>query len=165
MILSGKMEKVGEVPGKETTVLEVPVRIEHTILLSLANDIAADWDVDYQLDLGLTIDLPLFGDLTIPLSWKGEIKLPTISSIFWISYSITCFNLMVKYLVVTSVFLCRWCNELHVSLNPRACLYFWLWRSSSSFSCKFMITTLNWRVREKILTALEGPKWHLLWPE
>ena len=81
MILSGKTENTGSLPAKEETVLVLPVRIEHTILLSLVKDIGEDWDVDYELDLGLTIDLPLFGDFTIPLSWKGEIKLPTISSI------------------------------------------------------------------------------------
>ncbi|KAJ9681386.1 hypothetical protein PVL29_020324 [Vitis rotundifolia] len=81
MIVSGKIGKPGSLPGYEETVLEVPVRVAHTILLSLMEDIGADWDIDYQLDLDLTIHLPLVGDLTIPVSWKGEIKLPTLSSI------------------------------------------------------------------------------------
>ncbi|KAJ1443526.1 Water stress and hypersensitive response domain [Sesbania bispinosa] len=53
-----------------------------SILLSLAKDIGADWDIDYQLDLGLIIDLPVIGNFTIPLSQKGEIKLPTLSDMF-----------------------------------------------------------------------------------
>ena len=83
MIASGKMEDPGSLPGNEKTVLEVPVKVPHNILVSLVRDIGADWDIDYQLDLGLTIDLPLFGDFTIPLSRKGEIKLPTLSDVFW----------------------------------------------------------------------------------
>ena len=47
----------------------------YSILISLARDIGADLDIDYELQLGLTIDLPLIGDIIIPLSQKGEIKL------------------------------------------------------------------------------------------
>ncbi|CBI40417.3 hypothetical protein VitviT2T_023861 [Vitis vinifera] len=82
VVASGKMEDPGSLPGNEKTVLEVPVKVAHSILVSLVKDIGADWDIDYQLDLGLTVDLPLFGDITIPLSWEGEIKLPSLSSIF-----------------------------------------------------------------------------------
>ncbi|XP_034708589.1 late embryogenesis abundant protein Lea14-A-like [Vitis riparia] len=82
VIASGKMADPGSLPGNEKTVLEVPVKVPHNILVSLVRDIGADWDIDYQLDLGLTIDLPLFGDFTIPLSRKGEIKLPTLSDVF-----------------------------------------------------------------------------------
>jgi len=62
--------------------LDVPVKVPHTVLLSLARDIGADWDIDYQLDIWLIIDLPVVGDITIPLSQKGEIKLPTIRDMF-----------------------------------------------------------------------------------
>ncbi|KAG5142018.1 hypothetical protein JHK82_017713 [Glycine max] len=37
-------------------------------------------DIDYQLDLGLVIDVPVIGNFTIPLSQKGEVKLPTLSN-------------------------------------------------------------------------------------
>lgn len=83
MIVSGKMGKVGLMAAKEKTVLEVPVRVAHAILLSLMKDISKDGDIDYELDLVVTIlTLPLFGDVSIPLSWKGEIKLPSLFSIF-----------------------------------------------------------------------------------
>ena len=58
------------------------MKVPHSILLSLAKDIGADWDIDYQLDLGLVIDLPVIGNFTIPLSQKGEIKLPTLYHAF-----------------------------------------------------------------------------------
>ena len=114
MIVSGKIGRPGSLPGYEETVLEVPVRVAHTILLSLMEDIGADWDIDYQLDLGLTIHLPLVGDLTIPVSWKGEIKLPTLSSFLW-STPLAFLVLMVKYSVTFCVFVLF--NESHASLT------------------------------------------------
>ena len=62
--------------------LEVPVKVPHKVLVSLAKDIGADRDIDYELELGLTIDLLVIGNFTFPLSNKGEIKLPSISDIF-----------------------------------------------------------------------------------
>lgn len=72
------MKEVESVPGKKTKVLEVPIKVAYTIISSLVDDVTADGDIDYELDLGLTINLPLFGDLIFPLSWKGEIKPPTV---------------------------------------------------------------------------------------
>ena len=81
-IASGNIPDPGSLKANDTTLLEVPVKVPYGILLSLARDIGADWDIDYQLDLGLIIDLPVVGNFTIPLSYKGEMKLPTISDIF-----------------------------------------------------------------------------------
>lgn len=64
------------------TKLEVPVKVPHSVLLSLARDVGRDWDIDYELELGLIIDLPVIGNFTIPLSQKGEIKLPTFSDMW-----------------------------------------------------------------------------------
>ncbi|TKY65389.1 Desiccation protectant protein Lea14-like [Spatholobus suberectus] len=81
-IASGTIPDPGSLKASDTTMLDVPVKVPHSILLSLARDIGADWDIDYQLDLGLIIDLPVIGNFTIPLSQKGEIKLPTLSDMF-----------------------------------------------------------------------------------
>ncbi|KAK9749451.1 hypothetical protein RND81_02G126700 [Saponaria officinalis] len=81
-IASGKIPDPGSIKGKETTVLEVPMLVPHDILLSIAKDIWRDWDIDYELKIGLIVDLPIIGNLTIPLSTKGEIKLPTLGDLF-----------------------------------------------------------------------------------
>ncbi|XVE77210.1 hypothetical protein DITRI_Ditri13aG0043200 [Diplodiscus trichospermus] len=81
-IASGTIPDPGSLKASDTTMLDVPVKVPYSILISLARDIGADWDIDYELELGLTIDLPLIGDITIPLSQKGEIKLPTLRDIF-----------------------------------------------------------------------------------
>ena len=76
------MADPGSLKASDTTLMEVPVKVPHSVLVSLAKDIGADRDIDYELELGLTIDLPVIGKFTIPLSTKGEIKLPSVSDIF-----------------------------------------------------------------------------------
>ncbi|CAL9007354.1 unnamed protein product [Prunus brigantina] len=77
-ITSGTVPDPGSIEGKDITVLEVLLKVPHSILLTLAKDIGADWDIDYELDIGLTIDLPVIGNFTIPLNKKGAIKLPSV---------------------------------------------------------------------------------------
>ncbi|XP_058739942.1 desiccation protectant protein Lea14 homolog isoform X1 [Vicia villosa] len=81
-IASGTVPDPGSLKASDTTLLEVLVKVPHSIIISLAKDIGADWDIDYQLDIGLIIDLPVIGNFTIPLCQKGEIKLPTVSDMF-----------------------------------------------------------------------------------
>ncbi|KAF2565378.1 hypothetical protein F2Q68_00023734 [Brassica cretica] len=81
-IASGTIPDPGSLVGKGTTVLDVPVKVAYGIAVSLMKDIGTDWDIDYQLDIGLTIDIPVVGDITIPVSTKGEIKLPSLRDFF-----------------------------------------------------------------------------------
>ncbi|CAF1799968.1 hypothetical protein Bca4012_028455 [Brassica carinata] len=81
-IASGTIPDPGSLVGKGTTVLDVPVKVAYGIAVSLMKDIGSDWDIDYQLDIGLTIDIPVVGDITIPVSTKGEIKLPSLRDFF-----------------------------------------------------------------------------------
>ncbi|KAE9608236.1 hypothetical protein Lal_00003591 [Lupinus albus] len=81
-IASGTIPDPGSLKGSDITMLDVPVKVAHSILVTLVRDIGADWDIDYQLDIDLIIDLPVIGNFTIPLSQKGEFKLPTLSDMF-----------------------------------------------------------------------------------
>lgn len=63
--------------------LEVAIKVAHSMLVSLMKDIGADWDIDYLLELGLVVDLPVVGNFTIPLSHKGEMKLPNLKEMLW----------------------------------------------------------------------------------
>lgn len=83
MIASGKIPDPGSIKASGITMLDVPVNVPHSILMTLIKDIATDWDIDYELELGLIIDLPVIGNLTIPLSRKGEIKLPTFKEVIF----------------------------------------------------------------------------------
>ncbi|CAN0884519.1 Desiccation protectant protein Lea14 homolog [Linum grandiflorum] len=82
VIAHGTIPDPGSLKAGGKTDLEVPVKVPHSILVSLVRDIGRDWDIDYELELGLVIDLPVVGNFTIPLSSKGEVKLPTLSDVF-----------------------------------------------------------------------------------
>ncbi|KAH7848456.1 hypothetical protein Vadar_002944 [Vaccinium darrowii] len=71
----------GSLPGNVTILLDVPVKVPHYVLLSLVRDIGADWGIDYELELGFTVDLPIVGNFTISVTRKGEIKLPCLSDL------------------------------------------------------------------------------------
>ncbi|KAK9279865.1 hypothetical protein L1049_013547 [Liquidambar formosana] len=82
VIASGTIPDPGSLKANDVTMLDVGLKVPHNVLVTLVKDIGADWDIDYELEVGLTIDLPIIGNFTIPLSKKGEIKLPTLSDIF-----------------------------------------------------------------------------------
>ena len=81
-IASGTIPDPGSLVGNKTTVLDVPIKVAYSIAVSLMKDIGSDWDIDYQLDIGLTFDIPVVGDITIPVSTQGEIKLPSLRDFF-----------------------------------------------------------------------------------
>ncbi|KAH6795647.1 hypothetical protein C2S51_036633 [Perilla frutescens var. frutescens] len=84
VIASGSIPDPGSLKASDSTVVDVPIKVPHSILVSLIRDIAGDWDIDYLLEIGLVIDLPVIGNITIPLpDFKGEIKLPTLSDLFF----------------------------------------------------------------------------------
>ncbi|PIN20182.1 hypothetical protein CDL12_07144 [Handroanthus impetiginosus] len=82
VIASGHIPDPGSLKGNDETMLEVGVKVPQSVLMSLMKDIGADWDIDYLLEIGLVIDLPVIGNFTIPLSRKGEMKLPTLRDLF-----------------------------------------------------------------------------------
>ncbi|KAM7274931.1 hypothetical protein ACFE04_016797 [Oxalis oulophora] len=83
VIASGTIPDPGSLKAKEKTLLNVPVKVPYSIVMNLVRDIGRDWDIDYELAIGLKIDLPVVGNFTIPLSTKGEIKLPTVSEMIF----------------------------------------------------------------------------------
>nr|ACJ04786.1 LEA-2 protein [Bupleurum chinense] len=81
-IASGTVPDPGSLKGKDITMLDVALKVPHNVLMSLAKDIGADWDIDYELEIILIVDLPIFGNIRIPINSKGEIKLPTMSDLW-----------------------------------------------------------------------------------
>ncbi|KAF6162142.1 hypothetical protein GIB67_008271 [Kingdonia uniflora] len=82
VIGSGTVPDPGSLAAEQKTRLNVPVKVPYSILMDLARDVGADCDIDYCFEIGLTVDLPIIGNFTIPLSKNGELKLPSISDIF-----------------------------------------------------------------------------------
>lgn len=81
-IASGTITDSGSIKANDRTAVKIPTQVPYDILLTIMRDIGSDWDIDYQIDVGLTIDLPIIGNFTIPLSKKGTFKLPTLADIF-----------------------------------------------------------------------------------
>ncbi|CAN8286161.1 unnamed protein product [Cochlearia groenlandica] len=81
-IASGTIPDPGSLVGNGTTVLDVLVKVPYSIAVSLMRDMCMDWDIDYQLDIGLTFDIPVIGDITLPVSTQGEMKLPSLRDFF-----------------------------------------------------------------------------------
>ncbi|KVH97245.1 late embryogenesis abundant protein Lea14-A-like [Cynara cardunculus var. scolymus] len=82
VIAEGKIPDPGSLKGNADTKLDVGLKVPHNVLVSLIKDIGADWDIDYEVNIVLIVDLPVLGDISIPVNNKGEIKLPTLSSLF-----------------------------------------------------------------------------------
>lgn len=82
VVVSGTVPDPGSLKGNDTTRLDVPLKVPYDFLISIMKDVGRDWDIDYELLVGLIVDLPIIGNFTIPVSKKGEMKLPTISDIF-----------------------------------------------------------------------------------
>lgn len=76
------MPDPGWIAASGKTKLELPVKVPYDFIVSLIKDLGKDWDIDYVLEAGLTIDLPVVGSFTIPLTTEGEMKLPTLRDLF-----------------------------------------------------------------------------------
>ncbi|CAL1373807.1 unnamed protein product [Linum trigynum] len=73
----------GSLKAHGKTDLDVIVKVPHNALRSLVTDVSKDWDIDYEMELKLIIDLPVFGNIDIPLTNKGEVKLPKLSDVIF----------------------------------------------------------------------------------
>ncbi|CAN6336679.1 unnamed protein product [Urochloa humidicola] len=83
VVASGTMPDPGWIAASDTTKLEIPAKVPYDFLISIVKDVGRDWDIDYELQVGLTVDLPIIGNFTIPLSTSGEFKLPTIKDMLF----------------------------------------------------------------------------------
>ncbi|KAF7021893.1 hypothetical protein CFC21_034764 [Triticum aestivum] len=81
-VASGTMPDPGSLVASDTTSLDIPVKVPYDFLMSLVKDAGKDWDLDYEMRVGLTVDLPIVGNFTLPLTKAGELKLPTLSDLF-----------------------------------------------------------------------------------
>lgn len=82
IIASGKIADPGSIQSKEETRFNIPIKVPYDFMLSILKDLGKDWDLDYQWDVGLTMDIPIVGNFTLPLSKEGTLKMPSISDLF-----------------------------------------------------------------------------------
>ncbi|CAO2038700.1 unnamed protein product [Urochloa humidicola] len=77
-VASGTMPDPGSLAAGDTTRLDVPVKVPYDFLVSLVRDAGRDWDIDYEMLIGLTVDLPVVGNLTLPLTKSGMFTLTLV---------------------------------------------------------------------------------------
>ncbi|KAL5229430.1 hypothetical protein ABZP36_028206 [Zizania latifolia] len=82
IVASGTMPDPGWIAATGETKLEIPAKVPYDFLISIVKDVGRDGDIDYELQVGLTVDLPIIGNFTIPLTTSGEMKLPTFKDMF-----------------------------------------------------------------------------------
>ncbi|WOH09509.1 hypothetical protein DCAR_0728966 [Daucus carota subsp. sativus] len=80
-LVSGTSPNPEPLKANTTTELEFEMKVSFTMLVSLARDIGADWDIDYDLQINVVGNVPAMGDVTIPISNKGQMKLPTLKDL------------------------------------------------------------------------------------
>lgn len=66
VIISGTIPDPGSLAAHGNTMLDVKATIPHNAVVSLVQDVGSDWDIDYVLEVGLIVDLPVIGG-TLPL--------------------------------------------------------------------------------------------------
>ncbi|KAI3933561.1 hypothetical protein MKX01_032666 [Papaver californicum] len=79
VMASGKIPDPGFLMPMNLTLLVIEVKVPYSVVITLLQDVSTEWAIDYELQLCVTFDIPVIGDVTIPITGKGEIKLPTIS--------------------------------------------------------------------------------------
>ncbi|GJT72364.1 desiccation protectant protein Lea14 [Tanacetum coccineum] len=82
VITEGTVPDPGSLKESADTMLDIELKVAHSVLVSLVKDIGRDWDIDYELVVQLVVDLPLIGDICIPVTSKGEIKLPSLADVW-----------------------------------------------------------------------------------
>lgn len=82
VIASGTIADPGSIRSKEKTDFNIPIKVPYDFMLSLLRDLGKDGDLDYQWEVGLTMDIPIVGNFTLPISKDGTLKMPSISDLF-----------------------------------------------------------------------------------
>jgi LEA14-like dessication related protein len=100
-ILEGQAPIQGSVPALGTKTIAFPTTISFAGVLAVLSNIAPGGVVPYQGVLGLSVNVPAFGPVRIPLEKQGEFPIPAIpqvslASVTWQNISLTGANALVK---------------------------------------------------------------------
>ncbi|KAI3897119.1 hypothetical protein MKX03_025981 [Papaver bracteatum] len=79
VMASGKIPDPGLLVPMNLTLLVIEMKVPYSVVITQLQDAITEWTFDYDLQLCFTFDIPVIGDVTIPIKGKGEIKLPAIS--------------------------------------------------------------------------------------
>jgi LEA14-like dessication related protein len=80
-LLQGGIKPAGTVPARGTTVIRLPARLSFAALMKTLKSVTPGSVVPYQVELNLSIDAPVLGMLTLPLSHAGELPIPAVPQV------------------------------------------------------------------------------------
>ncbi|KAI3961600.1 hypothetical protein MKW92_032794 [Papaver armeniacum] len=79
VMASGKIPDPGLLVPMNLTLLVIEMKVPYSVVITQLQDASTEWAIDYDLQLCFTFNIPVTGDVTIPITGKGVIKLPAIS--------------------------------------------------------------------------------------
>ncbi len=75
--LSGQADVAGTVPALGSKTLNVPVRVNYLELINAVKGAQPGAKIPYRVDLGLSVNAPVWGILRMPMSKDGELAIPS----------------------------------------------------------------------------------------
>lgn len=75
-LISGKIPDAGTIHAHGSETIKVPVTLIYDDIKSTYNDIQPGSVIPYKVRVELIVDLPVFGNITLPMEKNGEIPVP-----------------------------------------------------------------------------------------
>ena len=87
-LVSGGIKPTGSVPANGTSVLQLPARLDLASVVKTLPGVKPGAVVPYKAQLDLIVDVPVLGEMSLPLERTGEIPVPALPQITLLSFDI-----------------------------------------------------------------------------
>ena len=87
-LLSGSIKPSGSVPANGTSVVQLPARLDLAAVLKTLPGVKPGAVVPYDAQINLIVDVPLLGEMTLPLERSGKIPVPAPPQITLLSFDV-----------------------------------------------------------------------------
>jgi LEA14-like dessication related protein len=77
-LLSGKAKLAGLIDAESSKEVALPVTVSYLDIAKAFKDIRPGSQIPYKADLGMSVDTPALGTITLPMTKKGQLDVPTI---------------------------------------------------------------------------------------
>ncbi|UCH49284.1 MAG: LEA type 2 family protein [Betaproteobacteria bacterium] len=87
-LLSGSIKPSGSVPANGKSVLQLPARLDLASVVKTLPGVKPGAVVPYEAQLNLIVDVPVVGEMTLPVERNGEIPVPALPQITLLSFDV-----------------------------------------------------------------------------
>ena len=77
-LLSGQADLASTIPANESRTVSLPVKVAYLDVIEAFKGIRPGSTIPYRADVGLSVDTPVLGQLSLPLKKEGELAVPSI---------------------------------------------------------------------------------------